>query len=184
VAILIPFGSHLYFGPVASTDPEFSRTETFKSNLPAGATFVILALLGILHLVLPASVHVRAPEAFWSAAAWLNVVWLLPGIVRHTAITLMTTSVHYAGDIPAGDVRYENQIVDHWLYLPLQLFCFNFGATHVIHHYVAAQPFYLRQMVSAKVKPVLLAVGVRHNDLKILQRANRWHYHREDANAA
>jgi len=65
-------------------------------------------------------------------------------------------------------------MLDHWVFLPFQLFCFNFGATHVIHHFVAIQPFYLRQMVLKNVKPVMIQFGTRQNDLKILNRANRY----------
>ena len=189
VTIVHPFGSGLYLKTVAATDPEFDAEKTRQTNLPAGMGFAVLSTLGLLNLLLPEPLHRVVPQSIWVFVGWLNVVWIVPGVVRHVAITVMATSVHYAGDIPSGEIRYENQIIDHWLYLPLQAFCFNFGATHVIHHYVAIQPFYLRQMVSAKVRPVLLAAGVRHNDLGILRRANRWHGYLgngtvEDANAA
>jgi len=183
-AILHPFGSVVYMDEIADTDPEFDPRRTSNSSLLTAIVFCVLSGLGILNLVLPESSHQMFSDDVWNIISTLNVVWVLPGMLRHTAITIMTTSVHYFGDIPAGDVLYENQIVDHWLALPVQLFCFNFGATHVIHHFVAAQPFYLRQMVAPRVKPVLLAAGVRHNDLAILNRANRWNVLTEDANAA
>ena len=44
------------------------------------------------------------------------------------------------------DVFFQTQILDHWLLYPFQLFCFNFGATHIMHHFVTRQPFYLRQV--------------------------------------
>jgi hypothetical protein len=34
-----------------------------------------------------------------------------------------------------SDVFYQNQILDSPLCWPFQLFCFNFGATHILHHY-------------------------------------------------
>ena len=100
----------------------------------------------------------------------------------------MSNCSHYYGDIPAKRVFYQNQILDHWCTLPFQLFCFNFGtscwllgfikryigATHIIHHYIPGQPFYLRQMIYPAVKPGMVALGVRNNDLGIAVRANRY----------
>ena len=60
------------------------------------------------------------------------------------------------------------------MFWPLQLFCFNFGATHILHHYVVQQPFYLRHMVAPGVLEALLAEGVRRNDLGTIPRANRY----------
>lgn len=48
------------------------------------------------------------------------------------------------------------------------------GATHIIHHYIPGQPFYLRQMIYPAVKPGMIALGVRNNDLGIAVRANRY----------
>ena len=58
--------------------------------------------------------------------------------------------------------------------LPLQIFCFNFGSTHIIHHYVVNQPFYLRQMVARAAHQELERQGVRVNDLAVVSRSNRW----------
>ncbi len=102
------------------------------------------------------------------------VLYLGPNTLRHATIALISSSSHYYGDIPGNDVHYQNQILDHWLTWPLQIFCFNFGSTHIIHHYVVLQPFYLRQMVSPGVRQALLDNGVRRNDLGTVARANRW----------
>lgn len=114
----------------------------------------------------------------WLAGApWalpLLVLYVLPNLLRHAAIAFVSSMSHYYGDIAPNDVTMQNQILDHWAFLPLQLFCFNFGATHVLHHYVVPQPFYLRQMVAPGVKDTLIAEGVRHNDLGTAERANRW----------
>merc|ERR1712137_827244 len=56
----------------------------------------------------------------------------------------------------------------------LQLFCFNFGATHIIHHYVTRQPFYLRQMAADGVMDEFRKQGFRFNDLDIYKRAHRY----------
>ena len=58
--------------------------------------------------------------------------------------------------------------------LPLQLFCFNFGSTHGIHHFVVRDPFYLRQMIAPGAHKVMRDNGVRFNDFNTLVRRNRY----------
>ena len=48
------------------------------------------------------------------------------------------------------------------------------GATHIVHHYVPGQPFYIREMVYRRVKPLMVEKGVRLNDLGIVSRGNRY----------
>ena len=68
-------------------------------------------------------------------AALLLVVWAAPNVLRHACLALMSSFSHYYGDVRAGEVAQENQILRHWALAPLQAFCCNFGAEHVIHHY-------------------------------------------------
>ena len=118
--------------------------------------------------------------AAWAALrgeAWalpLLVLYVLPNLLRHASIAFMSSMSHYYEDIEPNDVFEQNQVLDHWMFWPLQLFCFNFGATHILHHYVVQQPFYLRHMVAPGVLEALLAEGVRRNDLGTVPRANRY----------
>ena len=64
-------------------------------------------------------------------------------------------------------------MLDSWLMLPFHLFCFNFGSTHAIHHFLVKEPFYIRQMTASAVKPVMRDMGVRFNDFGTFLRANR-----------
>ena len=73
---------------------------------------------------------------------------LLPNTVRQFCLILMSSYSHYYEDIPANDVYVQNQILRGWYFWPMQMFCCNFGATHIIHHYVIQQPFYLRLWVA------------------------------------
>lgn len=130
---------------------------------------VLSALFALLPLaVIPATILGHP------LAIALMVLYVGPNLLRHAAIALISSSSHYYGDIPDSAVYYQNQILDHPLTWPLQVFCFNFGATHILHHYVVRQPFYLRQLVAPGVREVLLAEGVRRNDLGTFRRANRW----------
>ena len=58
-------------------------------------------------------------------------------------------------------------------FIPFQLFCFDFYRTHTIHHFVPNQPFYIRQLISQKILPIVMAQhGERFNDLRSIKRAN------------
>ena len=173
-ALVSPFSSVVFFKTVAESDREFSQRSTVIANLPTAIVFHALMSAGILSQVLPVNVRDLAPNAFWSVVSALTIIWVLPSIVRHFCLTLMTTMVHYSDDIPRSNVHFENQIIDHWAFLPIQLFCFNFGATHIVHHYLVQQPFYLRLVTARNLRAKMLSKGCRHNDLGILFRANRW----------
>jgi len=103
-----------------------------------------------------------------------NMCIFFPNLLRQVSLQVVSTAVHYYGDIPDDNVFFQNQILTHWSVLPFQLFCFNFGETHIIHHFVTRQPFYLRQMISSEVLKEMKKQGIPVNDLKIVKRANRY----------
>lgn len=104
----------------------------------------------------------------------LVVVWLLPNVLRSFCLYLVTSNIHYYGDVEAGNILRQTQVWTAWWLLPLQVFCFNFGSTHAIHHFVVRDPFYLRQLIARQAHRVLQTHGVRFNDLGTFRRANRW----------
>ena len=133
--------------------------------------FVLLRGVDTVFFLTP---FVVVPMAL-SGAAWavsLLVLWVLPNTIRHFSIVVVSSNSHYT-HIPRSELWFQNQVLDHWLTWPLQLFCFHFGATHILHHYVVKQPFWLRQLVAPRVRPVLRANGVQFNDLGTFARANR-----------
>jgi hypothetical protein len=81
--------------------------------------------------------------------------------------------MHYYGDVTPGNVLEQTQVLNARRFLPLQLFCFNFGSTHAIHHFVANEPFYVRQWTAAAGHAALRENGVPFNDLGTFRRANR-----------
>jgi fatty acid desaturase len=105
------------------------------------------------------------------------VVWILPNLLRALCLHNITAALHYYGDVDS--LIKQCQVMNHWALLPVQLFCFNFGATHAMHHFVVSQPFYLRQMVAHKVFPVMKDNGVRFNDFGSILRANRFAKHND-----
>ena len=114
------------------------------------------------------------PPSVWPWIRDLAILVVLPNMLRQSCLALISSYCHYYEDIPDADVFYQTQILKSWVLFPLQLFCFNFGATHIIHHYVATQPFYLRQMVAPVVLGKMALLGTRVNDLGVVARNNRW----------
>ena len=102
----------------------------------------------------------------------LAVVWVFPNYLRQASLQIISSNVHYYEDVE--NIHQETQVLRPAFLWPLQLFCFNFGTTHVFHHYVVEQPFYMRQLIARDVVPFLRSEGVRVNDLATFARANRY----------
>jgi fatty acid desaturase len=102
------------------------------------------------------------------------VVWILPNVLRSFCLNFVSSSMHYYGDVERGNVLQQTQVLNAWFFAPLQLFCFNFGSTHAIHHFVASEPFYVRQLTASAAHRVLRENGVRFNDLGTFRRNNRY----------
>lgn len=125
-------------------------------------------------------------DAFWGAAtaypAWflqsmnvldfLVVVLIVPNFIRSASLNFVTSAMHYYGGV--NNLIQQTQILKPWFFAPLHLFCFNFGSTHAIHHFVVGQPFYIRQMVAKAAHKVMVENGVKFNDLSTFITANRW----------
>ena len=140
-------------------------------KLGTGLCFGLAGVVDGLFVLLPLVVLPMAWTGHPVAVA-VALLWVLPNTLRHFAIVVVSSNSHYT-HIPRSSLYEQNQVLDHWVLWPLQLFCFNFGATHILHHYVVKQPFYLRQLVAREVRPVLAEQGVPFNDLDTFVRANR-----------
>ncbi len=102
------------------------------------------------------------------------VVWIAPNVLRSFCLHFVSSNMHYHGDVVPGDVIQQTQVLNPWWLWPLQLFCFNFGSTHAIHHFVVKEPFYIRQWTAPIAHRVMRQMGVRFNDYGSFARANRW----------
>ena len=128
-------------------------------------TAVFAAGLFDVSLVLPA----------WTAAPievmnLLVVVLIGPNLLRSFCLNFVTSYMHYYGGV--SNLMQQTQVLTPWWMAPMQLFCFNFGSTHGIHHFVVGQPFYLRQMVAGAAHRVMRDNGVRFNDMTTFFNAN------------
>lgn len=142
-----------------------------------GAWYVFLgfhAANGVAHLL-------GAPIE-WSATTLsvMNVIDIAavviigPNVLRTFCLHFISSNMHYYGDIEPGNVMQQCQVLNPWWLWPLQAFCFNFGSSHGIHHFVVKEPFYIRQLTVPVAHKVMREMGVRFNDFGTFARANRF----------
>ena len=101
------------------------------------------------------------------------VVLVGPNVLRTFCLHFVSSNMHYYGDVEPGNVIQQTQVLNPWWLWPLQAFCFNFGSSHGIHHFVVKEPFYIRQLTVPVAHKVMAEMGVRFNDLGTFARANR-----------
>jgi len=159
----------------------WSRWGLVFTSIPSVFSYAVMSHLFFAYLRLLAGFTFTQydPALFLPMWAWpvvrdLGVLIVLPNLLRQSCLNIMASYCHYYGDVPAGDVFYQGQVINHWLMYPFQLFCFNFGSTHIIHHFVPNQPFYIREMISSKANAEMVRQGVRLNDWGIVARNNRF----------
>ncbi|MDT0583770.1 MULTISPECIES: fatty acid desaturase [Alteromonadaceae] len=153
----------------------FSFGRVFHAAFPiATAYFVVLysvIVYHLLNLVVPLESYMPAwGLSVLSVFEFLMVVLVLPNIIRSSSLNFVTSSMHYYGNV--NNVYEQTHVLTSRLYAPFHLFCFNFGKTHTIHHFVPNQPFYLRQLISDKILKVMKEQGVRFNDFESIKNAN------------
>ncbi len=175
-----------------------AKTWAHKRSILA-RTFRVYAPLALLnwgiwylflgfHAIDGASGLLGAPVA-WSATTLevMNIVDIAvvvlvgPNVLRTFCLHFVSSNMHYYGDVEPGNVIQQTQVLNPWWMWPLQAFCFNFGSTHAIHHFVVKEPFYIRQMTAPLAHRVMRDAGVRFNDFGTFTRANRWHKQEETA---
>lgn len=115
----------------------------------------------------------------WAASTvgvlnFLAVTWMLPSFLRTFCLHFVSSNMHYYGDVEDGNIMQQTQVLKPWWMLPFQLFCFNFGSTHAIHHFVVKEPFYIRQWTAPTAHKVMREMGVRFNDTGTFVRGNRF----------
>lgn len=155
-----------------------SAKKIIASNAPFG---VITAFLWysflFIHLVnaLASLAGASAPAALLSyndAISPLIVILIAPFYLRSFCLNFISSNMHYYGGVTS--LINQTQVLNDWRFLPFQLFCFNFGSTHGIHHFVVGEPFYIRQMTAKAAHKAFREHGVRFNDLGTFGRANRY----------
>ncbi|AOP33843.1 fatty acid desaturase [Leptospira tipperaryensis] len=173
----------LNFRKLVRDAPKFKRKEIVRESWPWLVVYYTLWYnflgLNLLHFgnqFLGSPFSLPFPELLESARSFLNVaavVYMIPNWIRQSSIQIVSSNMHYYGDVK--NINQQTQVLNVWFLAPLHLFCFNFGSTHGIHHFVVNQPFYLRQMVAPFVHPAMKRYGIRFNDFESMLRANRYY---------
>lgn len=138
--------------------------------------FILFHLANVIAWM--AGVTIPWPQLLLEQMPWITtlaVVLFAPNALRTFCLHFISSNMHYYGDNKPGVIVEQCQVLNVWWLMPLQLFCFNFGSTHAIHHFVVRDPFYVRQMTAKRAHEVLRNNGVRFNDLGTFRRANRLH---------
>jgi hypothetical protein len=142
-----------------------------------GAWYVFLgfhAANGIAHLLAAPIEWSATTLAVMQVIDVAAVVIIGPNVLRTFCLHFISSNMHYYGDVEPGNVMQQTQVLNPWWLWPLQAFCFNFGSTHGIHHFVVKEPFYIRQMTAPVAHKVMREMGVRFNDFGTFGRANRF----------
>lgn len=172
---------------VGKTAPKLKITEMMRAAFPFTYLYQITSLVfifGNLYLLIMPHVDAQfvANAEFVKLMTLVNfmaVVIGLPNFIRQGSLQIVSSSMHYFGDVnPDASVGLleQCQVMTHrsWYMLPFQLFCFNFGSTHGIHHFIVNQPFYLRQIAASYSHAAMRKYGVRFDDHGSFGRANRY----------
>jgi fatty acid desaturase len=160
--------------------PGYNQSEFLRSLVPVNIIFYFmwLSFLGYHGATLAASLvglTLELPAWLAPVVSVLNVVavvWVLPNVIRQACLQVLSSCMHYYGDVES--TVQQTQVLSKWYWLPLQLFSCNFGNSHAIHHFFVAQPFYLRELVRRDAHAAMRSHGVRFDDLGTFSRANRW----------
>ena len=154
--------------------PDFRRRALALACLPFYPLFLLVLFSFIIYhaAILLGVTPSAAMEHVYPWLDLLAIAWVFPNYLRQAALQIVSSNCHYYDDV--GNITEETQVLRPFYLWPLQLFCFNFGTTHSFHHYVVEQPFYIRQLITSWVLPVMRKYGVRENDAGTFWRANRY----------
>lgn len=133
--------------------------------------YAIQTITQLLHL------NYQSPAWIQAQFVWINplvAILIFPNLLRMYCLHFITSNMHYYGDVEAGNIMQQTQVLNKWYFIPMQLFCFNFGSTHAIHHFVVNETFYIRQLTAARSHKIMYQQGVRFNDIASFFRANRF----------
>lgn len=168
--------------PATAAAAKVLAREQRLSYFPLGILYYTLFHTWVVtHAVLLISplvgVPVSLPASLRPALAMLDVfavVYMLPSLLRTFCLHFISSNMHYYGDVETNNPLQQTQVFNAWWLAPLHLFCFNFGSTHAIHHFVVKETFYVRQLTARRAHAVMREMGVRFNDFGTFRRANRY----------
>ncbi len=161
-------------GNLSASDVKYIQRTLFFGLLPLGVPLTLLwyAFAGL------STWNYFSPQPWaWEFLHFclpIMVLLVIPNLIRQFCLHFISSNMHYNGDVEKGNVIQQVQVFIPWWSYPLQWFCFFFGATHAIHHFVVNEPFYLRQITRKDAQHILKKYGVRENDVENIAHRNRY----------
>ena len=128
-----PFGMLLVAPEIAKDASWLNVSRLNLTSAPTAFVFSVLtkwfAIYQLMFYLYPDTWYTYwfTPLSYWWIVRDMCILICIPNYIRHSCIVVMSNCSHYYGDIPEKSVFYQNQILDHWLLYPFQLFAFNFG---------------------------------------------------------
>lgn len=134
-------------------------------------SFLVLQMFHFAQFVLGTDVPLPGWLASYDAfLVPLAITWMIPCTIRTASLAIVSAHTHYSGE--GLHPMQQGQVMDFWYMKPLQLFVFRFGVTHIMHHIVVLQPFFVRELLSGIGNAALVKYGVPHNDYGTVFRGN------------
>lgn len=169
-------------GPGLRKDaPRLRELGMKRSHWPTKFFYISWYVFLFTNLINASLLLISSPMAqntyFQSVLSVVNaagVVYLLPNWIRQACLQIVSSNMHYYGGIER--VFEQTQVLNSLILLPFQLFCFNFGSTHSLHHFVVYQPFYMRQLIAPFAHPAMKKYGIPFNDWKSIFHSNSREY--------
>jgi fatty acid desaturase len=147
----------------------------FPFGIPLTFLFYVWILMnGLIYFNLLDFSENSSFQLFNSVVSPIMFVFVIPNFIRQFCLHFITSNMHYYGDIEDGNIVQQTQVLNVWWTWPFQLFCFNFGATHSIHHFIVNETFYNRQLIMRKAHAILKNGGVPFNDIQSFKRNNNF----------
>lgn len=127
-----PFGSLIITAAVGRDAKWLNVQKMNLTTMPVAFLFFALNKAWMVYVITMWVVgyenyHLYLSPRLWEPLRASAVLISLPNILRQFCLVLMSNCSHYYGDIPEKSVFFQNQILDHPLVYPFQLFCMNFG---------------------------------------------------------
>lgn len=158
----------------------FRIVRLLAAYFPFGVVSVVIWYLFLGYHLTNGLAQLLGSTILWSESSLLLmsyvdqivVIAIAPHYLRSFCLIFISSSMHYYGNVDS--ILKQTQVLNAWYFLPLQLFCCNFGSTHGIHHFVVGEPFFIRQLTAKEAHKAMKAYGVPFNDLGTFRRRNRF----------
>jgi Fatty acid desaturase len=166
--------------------PFYNKHQLNRAATPVTKIWYLSAIFYfLLKLSVPAAVYMGfanpssplAPIVFKMMMAYATLtkvftIWILPGWWQTVSRQILSSTMHYYEDF--GGKLHECMVINAWPFVIFNMFSCNFGNTHIVHHFLEKQTFYLRELCRPDAMVAFRKHGIRFNDLGVVFRNNHF----------